>query len=411
MKETLIKTFTEAQTLTFDKRDWENEETFDELHVTSFSNKFYKQYINFENLLQNIQLLIENKMNYQNDKKEQLEDLANDILEQIPYDESDYNSYNINNNNDFVDAVEQLKIILITYGYEEIDLITYENIIKIVKNYFYVKQNKKSYSDYLNSNIENVALNLKQTINNAVKYFQNDRKIMIIQFVQKVFKSIFKIKLKAIDNLVKVNPNVFSKENYNNIKQKLINYKNSAIRDKNLQLERFEGNVNSEINYLRRYIGDPDNFSKELNYTSSRISIYFSTYCNNINYDLERYFDYSKQEIDKLDYDANIEGGKPLEAFKEAENRSYSRRTYFSGTDSHINSVGKVKDYFLIGGVVRLFSWVKDKFTDFESIHRNAVDSFLSDLQDNKNSFKEYINNVINNNFDNLFSNLELNYK
>lgn len=47
MKETLIKTFTEAQKLTFDKRDWENEETFDELHVTSFSNKFYKQYINF----------------------------------------------------------------------------------------------------------------------------------------------------------------------------------------------------------------------------------------------------------------------------------------------------------------------------------------------------------------------------
>ena len=108
-------------------------------------------------------------MNYQNDKKEQLEDLANDILEQIPYDESDYNSYNINNNNDFVDAVEQLKIILITYGYEEIDLITYENIIKIVKNYFYVKQNKKLYPDYLKSNIENVMLNLKQTINNAVR--------------------------------------------------------------------------------------------------------------------------------------------------------------------------------------------------------------------------------------------------
>ena len=64
---------------------------------------------------------------------------------------------------------------------------------------------------------------------------------MIIKFVQKVFKSIFKIKLIAIDNLVKLNPNVFSKENYNNIKQKLINYKNSAIRDKNLQLERFEG--------------------------------------------------------------------------------------------------------------------------------------------------------------------------
>ena len=150
---------------------------------------------------------------------------------------------------------------------------------------------------------------------------------------------------------------------------------------------------------MRRYIGDPDNFSKELSYTSSRISIHFSTYSNNINYDLERYFYYSKQEIDKFEYDANIEGGTPLEAFKNAENRSYSRRTYFSGTDRHINSVGKVKDYFLIGGVVRLFSWVKDKFTDFESIHRKAVDSFLSDLQDNKNSFKEYINNVINNNF------------
>ena len=110
-------------------------------------------------------------MNYQNDKKEQLEDLANDILEQIPYDESDYNSYNINNNNNyFVDVVEQLKIILITYGYEEIDLITYENTIKtIIKNYFYVKQNKKLYPDYLKSNIENVMLNLKQTINNAVR--------------------------------------------------------------------------------------------------------------------------------------------------------------------------------------------------------------------------------------------------
>ena len=70
---------------------------------------------------------------------------------------------------------------------------------------------------------------------------------------------------------------------------------------------------------MRRYIGDPDNFSKELSYTSSRISIHFSTYSNNINYDLERYFYYSKQEIDKFEYDANIEGGTPLEAFKNAE--------------------------------------------------------------------------------------------
>ena len=34
---------------------------------------------------------------------------------------------------------------------------------------------------------------------------------MIIKFVQKVFKSIFKIKLIAIDNLVKLNPNVQKK--------------------------------------------------------------------------------------------------------------------------------------------------------------------------------------------------------
>ena len=221
MKETLIKTFTEAQTLTFNKRDWENEETFDELHVTSFSNKFYKQYINFENLLQNIQLLIENKMNYQNDKKEQLEDLANDILEQIPYDESDYNSYNINNNNnDFVDAVEQLKIILITYGYEEIDLITYENTIKtIIKNYFYVKQNKKLYPDYVNSNIDDLIKKIINIINNAEIYSNNDIKFQIISLIYNAFNEIYKLKLSVEYNWLSGR-----KKALNRIWNEMINY-------------------------------------------------------------------------------------------------------------------------------------------------------------------------------------------
>ncbi len=41
--------------------------------------------------------------------------------------------------------------------------------------------------------------------------FQNDRKIMIIQFVQKVLKTIFKIKLLVIDNLLMNNPNQSTK--------------------------------------------------------------------------------------------------------------------------------------------------------------------------------------------------------
>ena len=235
MKETLIKTFTEAQKLTFDKRDWENEETFDELHVTSFSNKFYKQYINFENLLQNIQLLIEIKMNYQNDKKEQLEDLANDILEQIPYDESDYNSYNINNNNNyFVDVVEQLKIILITYGYEEIDLITYENTIKtIIKNYFYVKQNKKLYPDYVNSNIDDLIKKLINIINNAEIYSNNDIKFQIISLIYNAFNEIYKLKLSVENNWLSGRKKALNRI-WNEMINYIISYKNiSKIFEKN----------------------------------------------------------------------------------------------------------------------------------------------------------------------------------
>ncbi len=172
-------------------------------------------------------------MNYQNDKKEQLEDLANDILEQIPYDESDYNSYNINNNNDFVDAVEQLKIILITYGYEEIDLITYENIIKIVKNYFYVKQNKKLYPDYVNSNIDDLIKKLINIINNAEIYSNNDIKFQIISLIYNAFNEIYKLKLSVENNWLSGRKKALNRI-WNEMINYIISYKNiSKIFEKN----------------------------------------------------------------------------------------------------------------------------------------------------------------------------------
>ena len=63
--------------------------------------------------------------------------------------------------------------------------------------------------------------------------FQNDRKIMIIQFVQKVLKTIFKIKLLVIDNLLMNNPNQSTKikqqkieivEIWNSMVQYIISY-------------------------------------------------------------------------------------------------------------------------------------------------------------------------------------------
>ena len=84
MKEDIKKHFSQSQNLTFDRINWENQEKFDELHVTLFSNLFYKQYIEFENKIENISYFI--KEDEEMNNEEILENLLEEISNQIDID-------------------------------------------------------------------------------------------------------------------------------------------------------------------------------------------------------------------------------------------------------------------------------------------------------------------------------------
>ena len=208
MKEDIKKHFSQSQNLTFDRINWENQEKFDELHVTLFSNLFYKQYIEFENKIENISYFI--KEDEEMNNEEILENLLEEISNQINID-SIYLNFNENDEN-FKDVLITLKTILINkYKFEEFDLVKNEKKIKeIVKNFLYVKKNKKLSKDYINSNIEDTIKELKYTINNAAEYHSNDRNFQIVDFVINVYTSFHDIKMRIVDEQYSINEKMFN---------------------------------------------------------------------------------------------------------------------------------------------------------------------------------------------------------
>ena len=208
MKEDIKKHFSQSQNLTFDRINWENQEKFDELHVTLFSNLFYKQYIEFENKIENISYFI--KEDEEMNNEEILENLLEEISNQID-NESIYLNFNENDEN-FKDVLITLKTILINkYKFQEFDLVKNEKKIKeIVKNFLYVKKNKKLSKDYINSNIEDTIKELKYTINNAAEYHSNDRNFQIVDFVINVYTSFHDIKMRIVDEQYSINEKMFN---------------------------------------------------------------------------------------------------------------------------------------------------------------------------------------------------------
>ena len=208
MKEDIKKHFSQSQNLTFDRINWENQEKFDELHVTLFSYLFYKQYIEFENKIENISYFI--KEDEEMNNEEILENLLEEISNQID-NESIYLNFNENDEN-FKDVLKTLKTILINkYKFEEFDLVKNEKKIKeIVKNFLYVKKNKKLSKDYINSNIEDTIKELKYTINNAAEYHSNDRNFQIVDFVINVYTSFHDIKMRIVDEQYSINEKMFN---------------------------------------------------------------------------------------------------------------------------------------------------------------------------------------------------------
>ena len=141
MKEDIKTNFTKYQTGTFDKRNWGIQERFDELHVTLFSNSFYKQYKEFDNKIESISNFIKEEEE-KNNNEEKLNNLLIEIRNQID-NESNYLNINENDEN-FNDVFETLKTSLINkYKFQEFDFVKNDKKIKeIVKNFLYIKKIK-----------------------------------------------------------------------------------------------------------------------------------------------------------------------------------------------------------------------------------------------------------------------------
>ena len=142
--------------------------------------------------------------------EEILENLLEEISNQID-NESIYLNFNENDEN-FKDVLKTLKTILINkYKFQEFDLVKNEKKIKeIVKNFLYVKKNKKLSKDYINSNIEDTIKELKYTINNAAEYHSNDRNFQIVDFVINVYTSFHDIKMRIVDEQYSINEKMFN---------------------------------------------------------------------------------------------------------------------------------------------------------------------------------------------------------
>ena len=204
MKEDIKTNFTKYQTGTFDKRNWGIQERFDELHVTLFSNSFYKQYKEFENKIESISNFIKEEEE-ENNNEEKLNNLLIEIRNQID-NESNYLNINENDEN-FNDVFETLKTSLINkYKFQEFDFVKNDKKIKeIVKNFLCIKKNKKLSKDYINSNAEDTINELKYIINNAEEYYSNDRNNQIIKFVKDVYESFHEIKIRIVEERYSIN--------------------------------------------------------------------------------------------------------------------------------------------------------------------------------------------------------------
>ena len=293
MKEDIKKYFSQSQNLTFDRINWEKQEKFDELHVTLFSYLFYKQYIEFENKIENISYFI--KEDEEMNNEEILENLLEEISNQID-NESIYLNFNENDEN-FKDVLKTLKTILINkYKFQEFDLVKNEKKIKeIVKNFLYVKKNKKLSKDYINSNIEDTIKELKYTINNAAEYHSNDRNFQIVDFVINVYTSFHDIKMRIVDEQYSINKKMLTSAHLDRVKNDI--EKEYSLNYSNIQkvLSDLKFDCQKEIDQIEEYIGDCDTFPDEMNNVNKNVTDIFLYNLRKINEYLKSFYNKSEK--------------------------------------------------------------------------------------------------------------------
>ena len=143
----------------------------DNLLVTAFSNKLYRNYLNMIEELKNFQFL--------EDYKCDLKKIKNYLWESfMDIDEKNFQSFKekiqINENNDnYKKFISKLK---------DKDKFSKEEIIEIIYIFSFILENNRLLVNYRDSYAEKLFSGLKEQINNTYKIYKNNLKVMCFEF-------------------------------------------------------------------------------------------------------------------------------------------------------------------------------------------------------------------------------------
>ena len=147
----------------------------DNLLVTAFSNTIYRDYLKSIEDLKNLKFL-------QKDLKKTIYNLKNNYME---IDITEFNDYisnkNINENDEIYQEI--VSIFKQNYKFTDEKILNNKNkIIEIIHIFSYLLNNTKRFVNYQFSYGENLCKVFQSQINNAYKIYENNLKIMCVQF-------------------------------------------------------------------------------------------------------------------------------------------------------------------------------------------------------------------------------------
>ena len=156
-------------------RDREAIKNKDNLLVTAFSNTIYRDYLNSIEDLKNLNFI-------QKDLKKTINDLKNNYME---IDETELNDFISNKNTNEDDDIYQriISILIQKYKFTDEQILNNKNkILEIIHISNYMLNNTKKFVNYQFSYGENLCKVFQSQINNAYRIYENNLKIMCVQF-------------------------------------------------------------------------------------------------------------------------------------------------------------------------------------------------------------------------------------